>query len=282
MKRASPRATSSRPSVRAALIATLGQEIVRFQDASNEVDDAAAAVLALEREDLAYISLLLFAGAAPTAQLERALRLSPRAARATLERIELAGYARRVSTGDAELVELTEHARRWIETLWGPLAMEGARLLGLQSTRDLAVMARLMEAIRPIHEAHAARIRAMLEVPSGRSNRLRGGLSPAALRRVQLFVEANLERAVRLADLAERAGLSEFHFARAFKTSMGTTPRAFVESRRVERARALLRTTTRPLAQIAAETGLGGQSRFTTTFRRATGLTPATYRRGKP
>lgn len=98
---------------------------------------------------------------------------------------------------------------------------------------------------------------------------------------MQLYVEANLERSIRTADLAARAGLSSFHFTRAFKTSTGTTPHAFLERRRVERAQVLLRESSAPIAEIAAATGLGTQSRFTTTFRRATGITPATYRRGK-
>jgi len=141
-------------------------------------------------------------------------------------------------------------------------------------------MARVMRHLEPMQETHAARVAALLEVPAKPSNRRRGGLSPAALRRVQLYVEANLARPIPAADLAERAGLSDFHFARAFKISMGTTPRAFVERLRIGRAQELLRGSSMPLAEVAAATGLGTQSRFTTTFRRATGITPATYRRG--
>jgi AraC family transcriptional regulator len=198
------------------------------------------------------------------------------------ERIELAGYARRVVTSEGERLELTAHARRWVETIWGPLAAEGARLLGMESTKNLAILARFMGTIAPVQEAHALRIRSLLDVPSTRtrSNRMRGGLSPAALRRVQLFVEANLELSLPLSRLADRAGLSDFHFARAFKTSMGTTPRAFVEARRIEKAKTLLRESTAPLAQVASAAGLGTQSRFTTAFRRATGFTPAAYRKG--
>jgi AraC family transcriptional regulator len=96
---------------------------------------------------------------------------------------------------------------------------------------------------------------------------------------VQLFVEANLERRIHLPDLAARAGLSTFYFVRAFKASMGTTPRLFLEQRRLARATALLRESALPLAEIAAACGLGSQSRFTTTFRRATGFTPAAFRR---
>lgn len=76
------------------------------------------------------------------------------------------------------------------------------------------------------------------------------------------------------------ATLSAFHFARAFKTSTGTTPRAFIEQRRIEKAKQLLRESVLPLAHIALEAGFQTQSRFTTAFRRITGFTPAVYRKG--
>lgn len=264
------------------LIAKIGVDLVRFQDASNRFDDTAAAVLDLSRDELAAVSLLLFAGPAPSERLQGALRLDRKRLRAVVERLALAGYARRAAAAEGEVLELTEHARSWVSTLWGPLEAEGVRVLGRESLRDLRLLARLMDVLLPMQDAHAARIAALLEAPAPtRSNRLRGGLSPAGLRRVQLFVEANLERPLHVADLASRAGLSGFHFARAFRISTGTTPRAFLESRRIEKAKTLLRESELPLAEVAAACGLGTQSRFTTTFRRAIGLTPATYRRGK-
>jgi AraC family transcriptional regulator len=133
-----------------------------------------------------------------------------------------------------------------------------------------------------IQEARTASLRGWLKTPAlpARRAHLRGGLSPVALRRVQGFVEANLGRGIHLSDLAARAGLSPYHFARAFKTSVGMTPRAFIEHRRVERARHLLAHTDQPIAAVAMDVGLGTQSRLTTTFRRRTGFTPAVYRRG--
>jgi transcriptional regulator GlxA family with amidase domain len=114
-----------------------------------------------------------------------------------------------------------------------------------------------------------------------RKPHLLGGLSPTALQRVQIFVEANLDRPLQLADLARRAELSRYHFARAFKTSAGRTPRAFIEQRRIERAKRLIRESTKSLAQIAVDTGFGTQSRLTSTFKRRTGFTPGEHRRGR-
>ena len=248
------------------------------------MDDAAAAVLALDRPALPCLTVLLYGGAASIEQLIAATGLARKAVLAIVQKIQLAGYARRVPGGKSEdeRFELTDHARRWIETIWGPLQRQGHQLLKRYGTKDLSVFARLLAEARAIQEVHAERIHALLDAPlsRGRANRLRGGLSPAALLRVQLFVEANLSQPIRLPDLAERAALSAYHFARAFKTSTGTTPRAFIEQRRIEKAKQLLRESVLPLADIALEAGLGTQSRFTTAFRRTTGFTPAVYRKG--
>ena len=144
------------------------------------------------------------------------------------------------------------------------------------------MMVRVLRAATDVQEQHIADLRQWLNEPAAaRKSHRRGGLSPAALRRVQVFVEANINRSVHLPDLAARAGLSVHHFGRAFRTSTGVTPRAFIEQRRIERARTLIDGTDRPLADIAAVTGFASQSHLTTAFRRATGFTPAAYRRGR-
>jgi AraC family transcriptional regulator len=144
-------------------------------------------------------------------------------------------------------------------------------------------MITFMVRAREVQERQVRRLRKWLELSSSpaRKTHLRGGLSPAALRRVQLFVEANLERTIHLTDLAGRADLSLHHFARAFKMSAGLTPRAFVEERRIERAKQLINESHHALADIAVECGFRTQSRLTTRFKCRTGFTPAEYRRGR-
>ena len=114
-----------------------------------------------------------------------------------------------------------------------------------------------------------------------RAERAAGGLSSAARRRVLDFVDAHLDSSARLSlpRLAAEAHLSEFHFARMFRLSMGCSVHDWVSSRRLDRARALLRETTLPLADIAATCGYAGASHLSRHIKTATGATPGQLRR---
>ena len=104
-------------------------------------------------------------------------------------------------------------------------------------------------------------------------------LPPQKLKRIVDFVESHVDQPIGLNDLAAVAGLSPFHFSRVFKQANGETPCQFVRSRRLERARTLLATTTMALAELALACGFANQSHFTAAFTRATGVSPAKYRR---
>ena len=105
-----------------------------------------------------------------------------------------------------------------------------------------------------------------------------GGLSGYKLRRVQEFIDANLEADLSLANLADVADLSQFHFARAFRKSTGQTTQQFLTARRIERAKQLLAAGDLPLVEISLQTGFKNQSHFTTLFRKFTKHTPKTWR----
>ena len=83
-------------------------------------------------------------------------------------------------------------------------------------------------------------------------------------------------------DLARAAGLSRAHFSREFRAAFGESPHAYLLTRRLERAAALLRTTDRSIADICFSVGLQSLGSFTTSFTRMFGQAPAAYRASFP
>jgi AraC-like DNA-binding protein len=83
-------------------------------------------------------------------------------------------------------------------------------------------------------------------------------------------------------ELAAAAGLSRAHFSREFKRAFGESPHAYLLTRRLERAAALLRTTDRSVADICLSVGLQSIGSFTTSFSRTYGQPPTAYRAAHP
>lgn len=110
---------------------------------------------------------------------------------------------------------------------------------------------------------------------------IRGGLAPWQIRRVKTHIEANLDAAIRVKELAKLVKLSSFHFCRAFRDSFGDSPHGYVMRRRVERAQGLMLTTNASLGQIAADCGLADQAHFNKLFRRFVGESPGMWRRAR-
>jgi AraC-like DNA-binding protein len=79
-------------------------------------------------------------------------------------------------------------------------------------------------------------------------------------------------------DLAEAAGLSRAHFSREFRRAFGESPHAYLLTRRLERAAALLRMTDASVAEICFSVGLQSVGSFTTSFTRTYGVSPTAYR----
>jgi AraC family transcriptional regulator len=109
--------------------------------------------------------------------------------------------------------------------------------------------------------------------------RSNGALTPRQLRRVTDRMLAELDRDLRLADLAREAGVSRSHFSRAFREATGRPPYRWLTERRMERARHLLGSTSLTVAEVGAEVGYPNASHFSETFRRHVGTAPRTYRR---
>jgi AraC-like DNA-binding protein len=83
-------------------------------------------------------------------------------------------------------------------------------------------------------------------------------------------------------DLAQAAGLSRAHFSREFRRAFGESPHAYLLTRRLERAAALLRATDHSVAEICFAVGLSSLGSFTTSFTRTFGRSPTAYRAAYP
>jgi AraC family transcriptional regulator len=106
-----------------------------------------------------------------------------------------------------------------------------------------------------------------------------GGLAPIALRRAIERLRSDDDTDVSLAALASDAGLSRFHFCRAFKESTGLSPHAWLRQHRLEQAMDLLRNTDDAVVSIAAALGYASQTAFAAAFKKLTGETPSDWRR---
>ena len=110
----------------------------------------------------------------------------------------------------------------------------------------------------------------------------RGGLTLARRARVEAYVRAHLASSLSLDDLAGAAGLSPFHFARAFRQTTGQTPFAFVRALRMETAARLL--CERPhwaVMAVALAVGYESPTSFAAAFRAHWGASPSAYRRDR-
>jgi AraC-like DNA-binding protein len=102
------------------------------------------------------------------------------------------------------------------------------------------------------------------------------------LLRAKDLVDARYAEPLTVDQMAAAAGLSRAHFSRMFTRTFGESPRAYLQTRRLERAAALLRYTDRSVADICVMVGLQSVGSFTTSFARVYGMPPAAYRASMP
>jgi transcriptional regulator GlxA family with amidase domain len=115
----------------------------------------------------------------------------------------------------------------------------------------------------------------------GRARGSGQGQDPALLRRL-LRAKDRMDAASHeewpVERLASVSGVSEAHFARAFRQAFGAPPHRYLLTRRIERASALLRDTDLPIVDIAFDTGWNSLGTFGRTFRDVTGESPREFR----
>ena len=98
------------------------------------------------------------------------------------------------------------------------------------------------------------------------------------LLRAKDLVDSRYFDPLEVADLARASGFSRAHFSREFRRTFGESPHAYLLTRRMERAAALLRNTDYSVARICFDVGLQSVGSFTTSFTRTYGVSPIAYR----
>jgi AraC family transcriptional regulator len=111
------------------------------------------------------------------------------------------------------------------------------------------------------------------------TGQVRGGLTGLQLRRIQDFVDAKISNEISITDLSAVVGLSQFHFIRAFKESVGLSPYQYVLLQRIHRARGQLTNRDHSIADVARAVGFRDGSQLTRAFRKFLGITPTEFRR---
>ena len=105
-----------------------------------------------------------------------------------------------------------------------------------------------------------------------------GGLSSLKLKQTIEYINDNLDKGIKLKDLASEINISQYYFSRLFRESIGISPHQYIIKQRVEKAKMLLVNTQLPLADLALQCGFSSQSQMTTHFRKLVGTTPKKYR----
>jgi transcriptional regulator GlxA family with amidase domain len=94
----------------------------------------------------------------------------------------------------------------------------------------------------------------------------------------QQWMLRELGRPITVADMAAHIHLSPRAFHRLFRARTGTSPLSWLQERRIERARELLENSSESIAEISERTGFGTPANLRAQFRRAVGVSPASYR----
>jgi AraC-like DNA-binding protein len=102
------------------------------------------------------------------------------------------------------------------------------------------------------------------------------------LLRAKDLADARYHEPLGVDDMARAASMSKAHFSRAFRDAFGESPHAYLLTRRLERAAAMLRMTDRSVTEICLAVGLQSLGSFTTSFTRTYGMSPTAYRAAHP
>ncbi|GHB42919.1 hypothetical protein GCM10007094_35320 [Pseudovibrio japonicus] len=173
-------------------------------------------------------------------------------------------------TVPAEHVRTDENALRFNHAV-SPTAIAAAyqlrkSLISGELADGLFLETQLFALLNVVEQVHAG----AYEVPQSGAS-----MTPARLRRIEDYVEAQLDKTISIDDLAKCVDLSAGFFNRSFKAATGKTPHEYVVERRVARARLHLSTSRKSLSDIALACGFSSHAHMSTTLRKRLDVTPS-------
>lgn len=104
-------------------------------------------------------------------------------------------------------------------------------------------------------------------------------LEPDLVRTAKQYVNENLEKRIRLDELARISGVSSYYFCKLFKNSTGMTLTEYINRRRIEWAKAKLKDPGARVVEVAFEVGYQSLSQFNRCFRKYVGESPTRFRK---
>jgi len=146
------------------LIADIAEAVRDFQDATDEVDEAAAAMLGINRTDLRCLAVLTRCGSLTAGQLASEVGLSSGATTSAIDRLVRQGHVERVRRDRDRrsiTVTLTPSAVELKAQIWGPIGQESMGRLRRRNLAQLEAIHGFLEEGIALQVEHAARIRGL-------------------------------------------------------------------------------------------------------------------------
>lgn len=143
------------------IIQDIGNAVQLFQEATDAFDFVAAEVMGLNQTDLKCLSIILRKSPVPANEVASGLGLTRAAVTTALDRIESAGYAKRIRNPNDRrgvLLELTPKCKTAFEKLWGYLAVTGAQFLSEYTTAELETIQHFLVKATEMQQAHKEKI----------------------------------------------------------------------------------------------------------------------------
>lgn len=134
--------------------------------------------------------------------------------------------------------------------------------------RQSSSAAALFDQLRKMQTEQLLRMRAERETEASRP-----------IRAAKKYVQEHFQESITLEDVSAKVGFSPSYFSVLFKKETGEGFSKYLTNVRMERAKELLQETDYPVAEVCREVGYSDAKHFVQTFRKATGLNPAQYRK---